>query len=119
VWATYRLYHEFAWAYDVVSWLVSLGHWAGWRRIALDHVIGRRVLEVGFGTGELLIEMACRDLHVYGLECSPAMQRVTARKMVRPSPLDTFSIQRRCARWPGCCAVLTRVRPCVEDASSL
>ena len=83
VWATYRLYHEFAWAYDMVSWLVSLGHWAGWRRIALDHMIGRRVLEIGFGTGELLIEMARRDLHVYGLEYSPAMQRVTTRKMVR------------------------------------
>jgi len=29
VWATERLYQELAWAYDGVSWLVSLGHWAG------------------------------------------------------------------------------------------
>lgn len=83
VWATYRLYDEFAWAYDVVSWLVSLGQWASWRRVALDHVIGQHVLEVGFGTGELLIEMARCNLHVVGLDCSPAMQRVTANKMKR------------------------------------
>ncbi|MDY7076913.1 MAG: class I SAM-dependent methyltransferase [Chloroflexota bacterium] len=83
VWATYRLYYELAWAYDLVSWLVSLGHWAGWRRMALDHVTGHRILEVGFGTGELLIEMARRGLHVYGLEYSPAMQKITARKMRR------------------------------------
>ena len=83
MWATYRLYNEFAWAYDLVSWLVSLGQWAGWRRTALDHVSGQRVLEVGFGTGELLIEMARRNLHAVGLDLSPAMQRVTARKMAR------------------------------------
>lgn len=81
VWATYRLYNEFAWAYDLVSWLVSLGQWAGWRRLALDYVVGKRVLEVGFGTGELLIEMARCNLHTVGLDLSPAMQRVTTRKM--------------------------------------
>ena len=26
LWACHRLYNEFAWAYDWVSWLVSLGH---------------------------------------------------------------------------------------------
>jgi len=83
LWATYRLYNEFAWAYDPVSWLVSLGHWASWRRMALDYVTGHRVLEVGFGTGELLVEMARRGLHVYGLERSPAMQRISAHKIHR------------------------------------
>ena len=83
VWATYRLYNEFAWAYDLVSWVVSLGHWAGWRSMALDHVVGQRVLEVGFGTGELLIEGARRGLQMHGLDLSAAMQRVTARKLRR------------------------------------
>jgi ubiquinone/menaquinone biosynthesis C-methylase UbiE len=81
IWATYRLYNEFAWAYDLASWVVSLGHWAGWRSMALDHVVGQRVLEVGFGTGELLIEGARRGLQMHGLDLSLAMQRVTARKM--------------------------------------
>lgn len=83
LWATYRLYAEFAWAYDLVSWLVSLGRWSGWRRMALDHVDGQRVLEVGFGTGELLAEMKSCGLQVVGLELSPAMHRVTGRKLAR------------------------------------
>ncbi len=82
-WACHRLYNEFAWAYDGVSWLVSLGHWWGWRQATLDYLLGPRVLEVGFGTGELLIEMARQGWDVYGLELSPAMQRITTRKMHR------------------------------------
>ena len=83
LWATNLLYNQFAWAYDAVSWLVSLGRWARWRRMALDHIAGSRVLEVGFGTGELLIEMGNRGLDVFGLEQSPAMHRVTGRKLRR------------------------------------
>ncbi len=83
LWATRRLYNEFAWAYDAVSWLVSLGRWSGWRRQALAFVCGPRVLEIGFGTGELLLEMAGRGWQVVGLERSPAMQRVAAGKMRR------------------------------------
>lgn len=82
-WACHRLYNEFAWTYDRVSWLVSLGHWWSWRKAALDYLIGPRVLEVGFGTGDLLIEMARQGWDVHGLELSPAMHRITARKMRR------------------------------------
>jgi SAM-dependent methyltransferase len=83
IWATCRLYHECAWAYDAVSWIVSAGQWADWRRRTLDYVIGRRVLELGFGTGELLIEAAHQGLEAYGLEPSREMQRITARKARR------------------------------------
>jgi ubiquinone/menaquinone biosynthesis C-methylase UbiE len=83
IWATYRLYDEFAWAYDTVSWLASFGNWSNWRRSSLDHLAGRRVLEVGFGTGELLIEMANHELEVVGLEPSLAMHRAAARKVAR------------------------------------
>jgi SAM-dependent methyltransferase len=81
LWMARRLYNEFAWLYDPVSWLVSGGRWSRWRRLALDYVVGPRVLEIGFGTGELLMEMVGRGLDVYGLELSRAMQRITARKM--------------------------------------
>ncbi len=81
LWATYRLYNEFAWAYDAVSWVVSFGQWSAWRRLALVYVEGSRVLEVGFGTGTLLTEMARCGWCVYGLEPSPAMHRMTARKL--------------------------------------
>ena len=42
LWAADRLYNEFAPLYDAVSWLVSSGQWARWRRVALDYVQGDR-----------------------------------------------------------------------------
>ncbi|NPV06795.1 MAG: methyltransferase domain-containing protein [Anaerolineae bacterium] len=83
LWATERLYHEFAWAYDAVSALVSLGRWNSWRNLALEHVRGPRVLELGFGTGALLVEMARRGLMPVGLERSAQMQRAAARRLRR------------------------------------
>jgi len=83
LWLTYRLYNELAWAYDLVAWLVSLGQWSRWRKLALKYVVGRRVLEIGFGTGELLLEAARQGIAIYGLELSPSMHRVAAGKMRR------------------------------------
>ena len=83
LWATRRLYSEFAWAYDLVSWVVSLGRWSHWRSRAVPYVIGRDVLEIGFGTGELLTELAEGGWHVCGLEPSTAMHRLAAGKMRR------------------------------------
>jgi ubiquinone/menaquinone biosynthesis C-methylase UbiE len=82
-WACQRLYNELAWSYDAVSWLVSLGRWARWRRLALEYMVGERVLEVGFGTGELLLEMAQQGIAATGLELSPAMQRAAGDKLQR------------------------------------
>lgn len=83
LWATRRLYNEFAWSYDLVAWIVSGGRWDRWRRMALDHVVDQPVLEVGFGTGELLLEMIRRGWQVIGVDLSPAMHRVTSRKLRR------------------------------------
>lgn len=82
-WLAERLYHELAWAYDLASWLVSLGHWAGWRKLALNYALGPRVLEIGFGTGVLLQELAQRGLGVFGLDPSPEMHVVARRKLHR------------------------------------
>jgi SAM-dependent methyltransferase len=82
-WLTERLYNEFAWFYDAASWIVSLGHWSAWRLTALDYIIGEEVLEIGFGTGELLIELAHRDVHTIGLEASQSMHRISTTKLRR------------------------------------
>ena len=54
-WLTERLYNEFAWAYDPVSWLVSLGGWSTVRSWVGDYIAGRRILEIGFGRRNTLI----------------------------------------------------------------
>jgi ubiquinone/menaquinone biosynthesis C-methylase UbiE len=82
-WGTHRLYNELALIYDPVSSLVSGGRWDAWRQLALEYVTGSVVLEVGFGTGELLAALHDRGLHVIGIEPSAAMQRVAARKLTR------------------------------------
>lgn len=74
------LYNELAWAYDTVSWVVSLGRWHTWQEAALPFIRGNNVLEVGFGTGELLAQMQDPQRRVIGLEPSPAMHRVAAEK---------------------------------------
>lgn len=83
LWATDLLYHPFAWAYDFVAWLVSFGHWSNWRLAAMNYLQPGPILEIGFGTGELLIEMTERGFDVAGLELSPEMHRVIGRKLRR------------------------------------
>ncbi len=83
LWATHRLYNELAWSYDLAAWIVSAGRWDRWRRMALDYVAQQPVLEVGFGTGELLLAMAQRGWPAVGLDLSPAMQRQTTTKLRR------------------------------------
>lgn len=82
-WAAELLYHPFAWTYDFVAWLVSFGYWSRWRLDALHYLTAGTILEIGFGTGELLIEMTSRGYDVVGLELSPQMHRVTGHKLRR------------------------------------
>lgn len=80
-WACERLYAELAGHYNLISWLVSFGQWDCWRRLALAHLQGPRVLELGFGTGELLPHLAARTALTVGLDLSPAMHKEARRKL--------------------------------------
>jgi len=81
LWAAELLYHSFAWTYDGVAWLVSFGYWSQWREDALFYLLPGPVLEVGFGTGALLIEMTSRGYDVVGMELSAQMLRLVGRKL--------------------------------------
>jgi ubiquinone/menaquinone biosynthesis C-methylase UbiE len=83
LWLADRLYNEFAWAYDPVSWLVSLGQWDSIRKTALSRITGHRILEIGFGTGELLIALTRQGCQVFGLDLSLAMQSQAEKKLLR------------------------------------
>jgi ubiquinone/menaquinone biosynthesis C-methylase UbiE len=77
------LYYEFAWTYDLVSWLVSLGEWRCWQRAALPFVQGPTILEIGHGPGHLLLEMQSAGLTVVGVDLSPHMGRQAKRRLVK------------------------------------
>jgi ubiquinone/menaquinone biosynthesis C-methylase UbiE len=85
------LYNELAWLYDPVSWVVSLGRWRQWQRASLPFLPATgTVLEVGFGPGHLLLDLASAGYRPIGLDLSRAMLRQAQRRLQRlglPTPL--------------------------------
>lgn len=78
------LYNPFAFTYDWVSYIVSLGAWRCWGAAALKHVDSTgTVLELAHGTGHLQVEMASRDWKTVGYDLSPAMGRIAQRRLLR------------------------------------
>jgi ubiquinone/menaquinone biosynthesis C-methylase UbiE len=84
------LYNELAWTYDFVAWCVSLGKWKAWGRTAMPHLRGRRILELAHGPGHLLIALKQAEYRPIGIDLSPSMSRLAARRLRRagvPAPL--------------------------------
>ncbi len=77
------LYNQFAWAYDLVAWMVSLGQWTAWGRTPIPHLRGERVLELAHGPGHLLVTLQERGLMPVGLDLSPYMARLARRRLRR------------------------------------
>lgn len=77
------LYHQLAWAYDAISAAVSLGRWQAWGTAALPFAPGARVLELGHGPGHLLERLAAEGRTATGLDLSPQMGRLAARRLGR------------------------------------
>jgi len=80
------LYHEMAFTYDSVSWLVSMGEWRSWQRAALKHLNvrpGTCVLELAHGTGNLQLDLHAVGLKPIGLDFSPYMGRIARDKLTR------------------------------------
>lgn len=87
LWACEVLYHQLAWGYDVVSWLVSAGHWRRWQRGVWQEVRGQRVLEVGCGTGAMVVEGLARGFDVVGVDRSSPMLAVAQARLVERGKL--------------------------------
>jgi SAM-dependent methyltransferase len=80
-WACDRLYDEFAWSYDFVSWCVSLGRWQAWRNSVWPYIQGKAVLELGSGPGHLLVDGCARGYRMVGIDLSSAMIRLGRRRL--------------------------------------
>jgi ubiquinone/menaquinone biosynthesis C-methylase UbiE len=80
------LYNQFAWAYDWVSKTFFHGQWRAWQRLALERLAGSpgpRVLELGFGTGDLQYDLLRERYAPVGIDLSAAMLRQARRKARR------------------------------------
>lgn len=99
------LYNEFAWTYDLVAWVVSLGQWKAWGRTAIPHLHGERVLELAHGPGHLLVAMAERGLAPVGLDLSPHMGHQARRRLSKAGDLAVPLVRARAQALPfhdGC-----------------
>jgi ubiquinone/menaquinone biosynthesis C-methylase UbiE len=80
------LYNELAWLYDPVSWITSLGRWRRWQKSLWPYLPPEgRALEVGFGPGHMLVELATAGYRTVGLDRSPGMLRLAQRRLRRQS----------------------------------
>jgi len=77
------LYHELAWTYDLVAWVVSFGQWKAWGRAATLHLRGPRVLEIAHGPGHLLVAMTRAGFASVGLDLSPQMGTLAQARLRR------------------------------------
>jgi ubiquinone/menaquinone biosynthesis C-methylase UbiE len=79
--AFWILYNPFAWTYDWVSEIVSRGRWHDWQRTALSELRGSEVLELGCGTGNMLLALHAAAYRPTGLDRSPSMAHIAQRKL--------------------------------------
>jgi ubiquinone/menaquinone biosynthesis C-methylase UbiE len=80
--AFHLLYYQLAWTYDLVAWLVSFGDWPAWRRAVTLFLQEGSSLELAYGTGGLMADLAARGLAPVGLDLSPHMARLASRRLL-------------------------------------
>ncbi len=76
------LYHQFAWLYDAVAWVVSNGRWQSWVLSALPYLSGERILEVGHGPGHLQLALNIKGKKAFALDESWQMNYLARRRLV-------------------------------------
>jgi ubiquinone/menaquinone biosynthesis C-methylase UbiE len=75
------LYNEFAWTYNWVAGIVSLGRWKSWVLCVLPYLDDSDILELGIGPGHLLVALAEKGISAYGLDASVQMTRMASKNL--------------------------------------
>lgn len=76
------LYHQFAWTYDWVADLVSIGRWKSWIYVVLPYLDRVEVLELGCGPGHLQRAVMSQDGYIAGIDLSPQMLRIANKRII-------------------------------------
>ena len=69
----HHFYHSFAWSYDFVAAVVSIGRWNDWIQAIIPFIQGTNILEIGPGPGYLQRILCDRGLSIFGLDESMQM----------------------------------------------
>jgi ubiquinone/menaquinone biosynthesis C-methylase UbiE len=77
------LYNQFAFSYDLVAAIVSLGKWQNWCRQVLPYISGQTVLEIGHGPGHLHKSLSQAGFIAFGLDKSAQMGFLALRNLHR------------------------------------
>jgi len=77
----YHLYRDWAWTYDRVADIVSLGQWKEWVFSSIPQIQGPTVLELGYGPGHLQEKLVDSTWKVYGIDSSPQMAKIALKRM--------------------------------------
>jgi ubiquinone/menaquinone biosynthesis C-methylase UbiE len=77
----YNFYHTYAWTYDFVAALVSIGRWNDWIQTVIPYIQGNSILEVGHGPGHLQDLLIAENRLIVGLDESPQMGQLTKRRL--------------------------------------
>jgi ubiquinone/menaquinone biosynthesis C-methylase UbiE len=75
------LYHQFAWSYDRVADIVSIGRWKDWVFSIIPYLGDGRILELGCGPGHLQAKLFSDHQGIYGLDSSSQMLRQAQRNL--------------------------------------
>lgn len=93
-----HFYHSFAWTYDFVADLVSVGRWNVWTDSVVPFIQGSRILEIGFGPGHLQESLLSKNQFVFGLDESMQMARITSQRLIKTGLLK-FNLLRALAEY--------------------
>lgn len=77
------LYHQFAWTYDFVAAIVSIGMWKEWVFSTIRYLTAEKILEIGHGPGHLQIALAKKVRMVVGIDSSRQMGQICAKRMIK------------------------------------
>jgi len=77
------LYHQFAFAYDLVAAAVSFNRWRDWVRSVVPFIHGNRILEIGHGPGHLQRILLDGNLIAVGIDESAQMGRLAKHNLRR------------------------------------
>ena len=89
----HHFYHTFAWTYDFVAAIVSVGRWDSWVESVLPFVLGANVLEIGHGPGHLQTKLIDKTQIIVGLDKSAQMGQL-AKKRLAKSGHPIFNLTR-------------------------